>query len=271
MVETRESCLEQSKNFNPRTKRCIETEASCRAKGKVYNERTRRCVRKKSRRANRKTRSNSSASASKSKSKSKSPSPEACSICFEPLDFKSRKNLFSGINCDHFFHKNCIQNWCKNKFDCRCPLCRQPLFRVPGTAQGHREVPPPGVTVRSNARVRNNVTRRITPRSPEGPPPDLIQRVHSRAMNNIIGTPHSPEGPPPDLSATQDLLVRNQHRIESIYNEIQSLNPNDPRRNELYTTLRHAGTEQFRLYVQDANEQGIPRETYMNSILPNRR
>ena len=58
MVETRESCLEQSKNFNPRTKRCIETEASCRAKGKVYNERTRRCVRRKSRRANRKTRSN---------------------------------------------------------------------------------------------------------------------------------------------------------------------------------------------------------------------
>ena len=59
MVETRESCLEQSKNFNPRTKRCLETEASCRAKGKVYNERTRRCNKKKTR-SNRNTRSNSS-------------------------------------------------------------------------------------------------------------------------------------------------------------------------------------------------------------------
>lgn len=183
MVETRESCLEQSKNFNPRTKRCIETEASCRAKGKVYNERTRRCNKKKTR-SNRKTRSNSSTSASKSKSKSKSksPSPEACPICLEPLDFKSRKNLFSGINCDHFFHKNCIQKWCKNNFDCRCPLCRQPLFRVPPPppALGRRNGPPSGVTVRSRprilpisrARVINNATRRVIPRSPDGPPPD---------------------------------------------------------------------------------------------------
>ena len=293
MVETRESCLEQSKNFNPRTKRCIETEASCRAKGKVYNERTRRCVRRKSRRANRKTRSNSSASASKSKSKSKSPSPEACSICLEPLDFKSRKNLFSGINCDHFFHKNCIQDLCKNNNKCKCPLCRQLLFHMPGIAQGHRDGPPPGVTARSNARIRNN-TRRITPRSPEGPPPDLIPQIHSRAMNNIIRRQDSQEGPSSDLiqrfhsrainntigsqdipqselTATQESMIRNNNRIQSIYNEIQSLNPNDPRRNQLYTTLRDAGTEQFRLYIQDANEKGIPRETYINSILPNSR
>ena len=201
MVETRESCLEQSKNFNPRTKRCIETEASCRAKGKVYNERTRRCNKKKTR-SNRKTRSNSSTSASKSKSKSKSksPSPEACPICLEPLDFKSRKNLFSGINCDHFFHKNCIQKWCKNNFDCRCPLCRQPLFRVPPPppALGRRNGPPSGVTVRSRprilpisrTRVINNATRRVIPRSPDGPPPDLIMDLTSEG--------NSPDGPPPE-------------------------------------------------------------------------
>lgn len=269
MVETRESCLEQSKNFNPRTKRCIETEASCRAKGKVYNERTRRCVRRKSTRANRKTRSNSSASASKSKtkSKSKSPSPEACSICLEPLDFKSRKNLFSGINCDHFFHKNCIQDWCKNNFDCKCPLCRQLLFYVPGSTQARRNGPPPGVTARSNARIRNNASRRVRPHSPVGPPPDLIPQIHSRAINNTIGIQNIPQS---DLTATQESMIRNNNRIQSIHNEIQSLNPNDPRRNELYTTLQNAGTEQFRLYVQDANERGIPRDTYMNSILPNR-
>lgn len=194
MVETRESCLEQSKNFNPRTKRCIETEASCRAKGKVYNERTRRCNKKKTR-SNR-TRSNSSAS----KSKSKSPSPETCPICLEPLDFKSRKNLFSGINCDHFFHKNCIKSWCKNNFDCKCPLCRQLLFRVPSppTALGRRNGPPYGVTVRSRprilprsrARVINNATRRFSPHSPDGPPPDLIV--------NLTSEGNSPDGPPPE-------------------------------------------------------------------------
>lgn len=31
------------------------------------------------------------------------------------------------------------------------------------------------------------------------------------------------------------------------------------------------GMEQIRLNRQDANEQGIIRETYINSILPNRR
>ena len=51
---------------------------------------------------------------------------------------------------------------------------------------------------------------------------------------------------------------------------MQSLNPTDPIRNELQRSLNNAGLEQIRLNRQDANERGIPLDTYNNSILPNR-
>ena len=141
------------------------------AKRKVY----RRCnSKKKTGGSNRNTRS---------KSKSKSPSPETCPICLEPLDFKSRKNLFSGINCDHFFHKNCIKSWCKNNFDCNCPICRQFLFHTPATAQIRVNGLPPDLIQQSNAIVRNNNTTIRTspysPHSPDGPPPGVTQPRNS--------------------------------------------------------------------------------------------
>ena len=262
MVETRESCLQKRKNFNTRTKRCIETEESCKARGKVYNVTTKRCNSKKNPRSKTKSRSKPR---SNTPSKSKSPSPETCPICLEPLDFKSRKNLFSGINCDHFFHKNCIQSWCKSKFDCKCPICRQLLFHRPVAGQTRQN----SNTTRAIHQYNPNDNITTIGNSPDGLPPGVTERSTARLINNATRRA-SPDGPPPGVSATHDSLARNQTRIISIYNEMQSLNPNDPRRNQLGRSLHDAGVEQVRLYRQDANERGIPRETYINSILPNR-
>ena len=116
--------------------------------------------------------------------------------------------------------------------------------------------------------------------SPDGPPPGVSAAQHTlnrmareivdSNQNRPVSEGYSPEGPPPGVSVTENLLNRNRSRIISIYNEMQSLNPTDPRRNELQRNLNNAGLERIRLYRQDANERGIPRETYINSILPNR-
>ena len=74
------------------------------------------------------------------KKSKKSPEDEVCAICLEPLLFSGKKNLFSGLNCDHFFHATCISQHCK-QYDCKCPLCRRPLFEnisVPTPVQSPR-------------------------------------------------------------------------------------------------------------------------------------
>jgi hypothetical protein len=98
----------------------------------------------------------------------------------------------------------------------------------------------------------------------------MVREIVDSNQNRPVSEGYSPEGPPPGVSVTENLLNRNRSRIISIYNEMQLLNPTDPRRNELQRDLNYAAMEQIRLYRQDANERGIPLDTYNNSILPNR-
>ena len=42
---------------------------------------------------------------------------DICSICLHTLDENKR---YSKFTCNHFFHKNCINQWSGS-----CPLCRQ--------------------------------------------------------------------------------------------------------------------------------------------------
>ena len=52
---------------------------------------------------------------------------EECSICFEPLQLFSEKEI-SKLGCDHKFHKECIEDWMKTvvskNTNVTCPLCR---------------------------------------------------------------------------------------------------------------------------------------------------
>ena len=43
---------------------------------------------------------------------------EKCVICYELINNYENKIL----KCNHFFHKKCIDEWCK--YNRNCPLCR---------------------------------------------------------------------------------------------------------------------------------------------------
>ncbi len=47
----------------------------------------------------------------------------SCSICFEQV---KKKEYIRELQCNHKFHKKCIDKWVKRKFT--CPLCR---FDIP--------------------------------------------------------------------------------------------------------------------------------------------
>ena len=44
--------------------------------------------------------------------------PSTCSICFETISNSNKKSL----NCNHCFHRNCINTWLREQNN--CPLCR---------------------------------------------------------------------------------------------------------------------------------------------------
>ena len=70
--------------------------------------------------------------------------PEECSICLEEIDVKIKYNWFKTLcnifrkrkiepvttDCNHSFHKECIEKWKKNKYNKSsnlCPICRSEL------------------------------------------------------------------------------------------------------------------------------------------------
>ena len=46
---------------------------------------------------------------------------KTCSICLQ--DFKERE-MYRKLNCEHVFHKKCIDNWLYDFEKKSCPLCR---------------------------------------------------------------------------------------------------------------------------------------------------
>ena len=53
---------------------------------------------------------------------------EDCSICFEPL---TNGNPIFTTNCQHNFHRDCIEDWCNGKAVCPCPMCKTSLVPNP--------------------------------------------------------------------------------------------------------------------------------------------
>jgi hypothetical protein len=44
---------------------------------------------------------------------------KSCSICFDEF---SKDDEIGLLNCEHFFHSKCIEEW--GKYKTECPLCR---------------------------------------------------------------------------------------------------------------------------------------------------
>mgnify|MGYP001397131662 CR=1 FL=1 len=55
--------------------------------------------------------------------------PVQCSICFETINESDKKTL----NCDHHYHRNCINTWLVEQNN--CPLCRAPQTTSQTTSQ----------------------------------------------------------------------------------------------------------------------------------------
>ena len=70
---------------------------------------------------NKQTRKKSKAATKLQKTFRESISRKECAICLERgADFKTK--------CKHYFHKECLKKWCKNKgVNCLCPLCRKKI------------------------------------------------------------------------------------------------------------------------------------------------
>ena len=52
---------------------------------------------------------------------------ETCSICLDVLDENSLEKSVKLINCNHIFHKECIEKWYKNSENVNCPVCRDSI------------------------------------------------------------------------------------------------------------------------------------------------
>jgi Ring finger domain len=49
------------------------------------------------------------------------PNNDPCSICME-----SNEEVSVRLECDHYFHKNCLRDWVRIKGS--CPMCRRLVF-----------------------------------------------------------------------------------------------------------------------------------------------
>ena len=49
--------------------------------------------------------------------------PKECAVCFESI---KRLQTYRQLECSHYFHKQCIDQWFQRKLS--CPMCRQSLI-----------------------------------------------------------------------------------------------------------------------------------------------
>ena len=61
-----------------------------------------------------------------------------CPICFEEIGKNSE--YYAAEGCHNYYHKQCLQDWCKDKRPCRCPMCRREIRfpKIPTTKGGKK-------------------------------------------------------------------------------------------------------------------------------------
>lgn len=81
-----------------------------------------------------------------------------CAICSEPLTVGATFTT----NCNHIFHRACIERWCDGKRECTCPTCRTILDPNPNpTPNPNFEQEPRIYRVKFFTFVNNPQTREI--------------------------------------------------------------------------------------------------------------
>lgn len=48
-----------------------------------------------------------------------------CPICMSKLSGSEKHGVIVGTPCNHYFHQECLEEWCQNHMS--CPMCRQPI------------------------------------------------------------------------------------------------------------------------------------------------
>ena len=51
---------------------------------------------------------------------------DECNICMCEMEDGQEISIL-GCNINHYFHKNCFDQWMNHKSDAKCPLCRRDI------------------------------------------------------------------------------------------------------------------------------------------------
>lgn len=137
----------------------------------------------------------------KTKGKKKRKLQFECSICLNKIDLRDMRNVFSGVNCIHIFHSDCIKQHCEinNNYFCECPLCRRLLLQD-----------------ESKKNVSPIVQPSLSPISPnQSNSRSIIISNRSPNMNTQTAPEYSFDSPPARLSL-EDLINSSLNRSLSL-------------------------------------------------------
>ena len=124
-----------------------------------------------------------------------------CAICLEKIDFNDMRNVFSGVNCIHIFHSDCIKQHCEinNNYFCECPMCRRLLLQD---------------NLKKN--VSPLVQPSMSPISPNQSNSRTIIINRSPDMNTQAAPEYSFDSTPPSRLSLEDLITSSLNRSLSL-------------------------------------------------------
>ena len=138
----------------------------------------------------------------KTKGKKKRKLHLECSICLNKIDLRDMRNVFSGVNCIHIFHSDCIKQHCEinNNYFCECPLCRRLLLQDEAKKNVSPLVQPSLSPIRPNQSNSRSII--ISNRSPD--------------MNTQPAPEYSFDSSPPARLSLEDLITSSLNRSLSL-------------------------------------------------------
>eukprot|EP00049_Salpingoeca_infusionum_P003577 m.68015 g.68015 ORF g.68015 m.68015 type:complete len:545 (+) comp12185_c1_seq1:461-2095(+) len=133
------------------------------------------------------------------------PREENCSICL--CEFESEQAVL--LNCGHYFHSACCQEWYKTKQPCTCPLCRA-KFEIRAHFDGERKLldqePDEWKAVQQEVRQRRPTSGTVLA--------DFLQLIfHTIRAPGVEFELASPLLSSPGLERAMRAHVRRQHRL----------------------------------------------------------
>jgi hypothetical protein len=102
---------------------------------------------------------------------------EECPICLKPLTDNENGEVFT-TNCQHNFHRGCIEKWCNGKRTCHCPMCKTILNPNPNPNRRQRTPVEPSQNLYRVEFFRTDEENNKVP--------VRVQDISRREMANII-------------------------------------------------------------------------------------